>query len=247
MGNRFGSLQPSQINEVIAKSAPRYEARDWNRTHVMNTREAAASFRGPDHTQVVLIGDGLTGGWREHGKHALHAVLSKHWPSPLILGVHGDRSHNVLWRLTHGELPAHLTTNSQVLFSLLVGTHELFCCKNDVPGTIAGILAISHILLQKTRGRLLINALLPRAELVRAPRHNLGLRLHCVNVILHEIADQLSVAFPGRVGFIDCSGCFWANNTQVRVDLFWDGVHPSAAGYRDLATCLRDGLFQFLK
>merc|ERR1712129_395892 len=193
------------------------------------------------------IGDSLTWGFRMRGKDAFKEFLDKNWPSPLLLGISGDRTYNLLWRLTHGELPAHLATNSRALFSLLIGTNDLLCCKNDVLGTLAGILTVANFLLQNTRGKLLVNAILPRKEIMKDPWLGLGLRLNCVNALLREGVDQLAAAFPGRVGFIDCSAYFWVNVTHVRMNLMWDGIHPTEGGYRVLAQCLRDGLMQFLR
>src|SRR5215210_4926080 len=51
---------------------------------------------------VLLVGDSITDGWRGQGKK----VFEQNYGSmdPYNIGIGGDRTQHVLWRLDHGEV-----------------------------------------------------------------------------------------------------------------------------------------------
>jgi len=51
-----------------------------------------------DTTRLLLLGDSITQGWGEQGRPALEAFLDPRW-QPLNLGVSGDQTQHLLWRL----------------------------------------------------------------------------------------------------------------------------------------------------
>jgi lysophospholipase L1-like esterase len=53
-------------------------------------------------TKLLLVGDSITQGWGEQGLPALQRYLEQRW-APLNLGVSGDQTQHVLWRLSGGE------------------------------------------------------------------------------------------------------------------------------------------------
>jgi lysophospholipase L1-like esterase len=80
----------------------------------------------------------------------------------LALGICGDSSSNLLWRLQHGELPANL--NSKV-FWLLIGTNDLArgTCSEEV--TILGILRVAEEIAYHNPGSVVvIQGILPRSS-----------------------------------------------------------------------------------
>lgn len=54
-----------------------------------------------DEAQLVFLGDSITQGWDRAGK----AVWEKYWAPLKVanLGISGDRTEHVLWRLAHGN------------------------------------------------------------------------------------------------------------------------------------------------
>src|SRR5262249_40922682 len=53
---------------------------------------------------VVFLGDSITDGWRGQGK-----IWNEHFGkfNPLNLGIGGDRTQHVLWRIQNGELEGY--------------------------------------------------------------------------------------------------------------------------------------------
>ena len=70
----------------------------WLRAHLQNLNEKEAMSR----VNWVMFGDGLTANWKTTGKD----VMRRHFyrRSVLNLGVDGDMTQDMLWRLGHGEV-----------------------------------------------------------------------------------------------------------------------------------------------
>jgi len=122
-----------------------------------------------------------------------------------------------------------------------------------------GVIACARHLLTHTRGKLLINALLPRGDKRKRGRHKgsgFMSDLGVVNARLNaSIASELHAAFPGRVRFVDCGAAFLlpaasraaaspssAAAEVVERSLLPDRLHPNAAGHRLWARCLEPQL-----
>ncbi len=93
----------------------------------------------------------------------------------LALGIAGDKTNNLLWRIQHGgELPQELQPK---VFWLLIGTNDLTDnCSEDI--VILGILAIvQELRRQRPDSIIVINGLLPRTDwkdgrLIGKEQHN---------------------------------------------------------------------------
>ena len=69
------------------------------------------------------------------------------------------------------------------------------------------------------------------------------------------VLGELRASYPGRVSMVDCGAIFLPPRTtpadpagrvhHVRVELMPDGIHPSPAGSRQWAECLRGALRAF--
>jgi lysophospholipase L1-like esterase len=127
---------------------------------------------------VVFLGDSITERWygTRLGKHD-HADLEEthnvfvelfqrdvgsdeHCIRGLALGIAGDQTPNLLWRLENGELPIVLQPR---IFVLLIGTNDLskdWCSAENV---IVGIVRIVELLLtERPTATVLLHGLLPR-------------------------------------------------------------------------------------
>ena len=84
---------------------------------------------------------------------------------PLVLAIAGDQTQHVLWRLQHGELPRGLASDATVVFSLMIGTNNLgHPHGHSVNETARGVAAVCRLILRRAKGRVLLNALLPRGD-----------------------------------------------------------------------------------
>ena len=178
----------------------------------------------------------------------LASTLSLDFPHKLILACSADQTQHVLWRLQE-ELSASLRSDSSLFIGLLIGTNNLFNAQHSIEHTAQGILAVARMLLERTHGRLLVHALLPRCD-VHLLRQTCEPRLFNATIAVNELVTHginvdLALRFPGRVRREDCGHVFFERSERRnRTALMWrqlfaDGVHPSLEGSRRLAACMR--------
>src|SRR5438045_4068345 len=104
---------------------------------------------------VLFVGDSITDSWRGSGKK----VFEQNYGSmdPLNLGIGGDRTQHVLWRLEHGEVEG---ISSKVAV-LMIGTNNLG--SNTDEEIVADVTKIVHTLHQTLPStKVLLLAIFPR-------------------------------------------------------------------------------------
>ena len=102
---------PPHVNNA-ATPAPRTD-RGWTELH-----EAINARVKQGNIDLVFIGDSITQGWAGAGKEAWEKTFA-----PLHaanLGIGGDRTQHVLWRLDHGNLEG-ITPKAAVI---MIGTNN---------------------------------------------------------------------------------------------------------------------------
>src|SRR5687767_11043374 len=87
---------------------------------------------------ILFVGDSITDGWRKSGKSTFDEVYGP--LDPLNLGIGGDRTQHVLWRLEHGEVEGI----SPKVAVLMIGTNNLGA--NTDEEIAAGVTKIVHTL-----------------------------------------------------------------------------------------------------
>ena len=149
-------------------------------THCHEQMQAAARAYVPRSLgarglRLVLLGDSITESWRgtsvcarRHRCKGVPEILASTLGAltdepPLTLAISGDQTQHLLWRLRNGELSPTMKTDVAAVFVLLIGTNNL-ARGHSSSQTLAGILAVSRYILTETRGKLLINSLLPRGD-----------------------------------------------------------------------------------
>jgi lysophospholipase L1-like esterase len=252
------------------------ELATWLRCHSALLTDARSwSVRGqhPHRRRIVLFGDSITESWRgtSYGVRVgrtsgvpavLNSTLGVRWPNPLPLGIAADCTQHLLWRMQQGELSAAMRSSPRVSFVLLIGTNNLGR-GHSIDETARGVLASAEFLLNATRGRVLVNALLPRGDRRKRGSASARKRGYLVDIKgVNDVLDQqvntrLGGIFPSRVRFVDCGRGFLLDRTQqvhssssmgasieevVRRDLMPDRLHPNAAGHRLWARCLEEAL-----
>lgn len=247
----------------------------WLMQHESRKRAEQAE-RGPALPRLVLIGDSITERWlsRAHLLHRSplslvgfdnssgHRRLPSSWQAPLVLGISGDQTQHVMWRMRQrdhpqgggGELPPRLS-DAPFLAVLCIGTNNIG--NGHLPAeTARGIEAAADMILNATqRARLLVSALLPRGGRMDAPRTRKVCPPRCdangrpfksfapavadVNALLPAAADRLSAAYPGRVALAECGRAIGGPAPASPDPLLApDGLHPNAKGLARWAACL---------
>lgn len=182
-------------------------------------------------SQVLFIGDSITQGWEGAGKD----VWSRYYNhrKALNLGISGDRTQHVLWRLDHG----HLTGVKPKAAVVMIGTNNSNGEDNSVDQIADGVIAI----VQKLRSTLpdttvLLLPIFPRGE---NPNPQRGKILQ-VNQILQKIADDKHIVW------VDFGHRFLDARGVIPGPLMPDFLHLSPAGYALWAEALEPHLARVL-
>src|ERR687897_2614688 len=82
--------------------------------------KAEALKKGP--IQLVFIGDSITDAWRQP---QYNGIYKERWGkyNPLNIGISGDKTEHVLWRLENGELDG--LAGGAKLVVMMIGTNNL--------------------------------------------------------------------------------------------------------------------------
>ena len=218
----------------------------WDRRHIAKLAEIAA---GPKEYDCVFVGDSITHNWEGWCDSADVAVVTAAYASGelkfpngpgravwdelrrtsrlLNLGIGGDRTQNVLWRLDHGEMDGY-----QARFvSLMIGTNNA----DDTPEDRAeGIRAVLAKIAEKQPGAtILLTPIFPSG----ATRDDPGrISREKTNAIIRTFADG------GRIVWLDFNDKFLDADGNLSAEMMPDYLHPLEAGYRIWAEALRPHL-----
>ena len=205
------------------EAAPRPEAGWQDRQKVLNQRAAEAG----EKAQVIFIGDSITQGWEGDGKE----VWAKYYAhrNAVNLGIGGDRTQHVLWRLNNGNIDG-LKPKAAVL---MIGTNNSNG-EDNTPGQIAqGVTVILKKLREKLPGtKILLLAIFPRNENFTAQRGKLAM----INQVLQKNADEQNIFW------IDFGHKFLRADGTIPHELMPDYLHLSKRGYEIWAESIEEKL-----
>ena len=116
------SLAPSAYSHSAVEPAPRNEPWWQDRHKSFNKRVGEVG----EKAQVLFIGDAITQGWEGEGKEVWARYYAHR--NAINLGIGGDRTQHVLWRLDNGNLEGVKPKAAVVM----IGTLE----DNEIRGTV---------------------------------------------------------------------------------------------------------------
>eukprot|EP00545_Synedropsis_sp_CCMP1620_P007316 CAMPEP_0119015116 /NCGR_PEP_ID=MMETSP1176-20130426/10567_1 /TAXON_ID=265551 /ORGANISM="Synedropsis recta cf, Strain CCMP1620" /LENGTH=413 /DNA_ID=CAMNT_0006968385 /DNA_START=11 /DNA_END=1249 /DNA_ORIENTATION=- len=215
----------------------------WRAAFERNKEMAASSFLGEDQQQldVVFLGDSITEMWQGTAMNN-EIKQAKEVPAfwnelflqdnhrALQLGIAGDLSNNLLYRLQNGELPETLNPTA---WWILIGTNDYVdnCARNAI---LVGIMAILDEVLRHNKSaataRVVLNTLLPRGKDKNLLDSNMWQDFMWINDQLECLAQSL----PEQLSFFNGTSLFLTNDGkhQVNHTLMYDYLHPSLEGYK---------------
>lgn len=195
------------------REAPGYEWKERHRTIL--------ALQQTTFPKTLLIGNSITHYWGgvPAAQYKRGESSWKLYMDPAHthnLGFGWDRIENMLWRIYHGELEGF---RAQKVI-LLAGTNNLE--SNTDQEILAGIeFLIQAIRIRQPQAQVKVCGILPR--------RNQEKRIHRLNQGIRGIAHRQHISFgdPGRLLL----------NPQhtINENLFLDGLHPNAEGYRKIA------------
>lgn len=191
---------------------PWMRVRDWCLRFKRNILHP--SRRG---TELVFLGDSITEAWTEVAPDIWESYFGRY--TPLKLGIPGDETQQVLWRIENGELDG---LKPRVIV-LLVGVNNLRNGEWSVAETAAGIEAVLHAIKKKLpEARVLHMALFPAMPSAQDP---LRLKIEATNALLEKLR------LP-HVTFLDIGDALLEADGALTPEVMKDFIHPSREGYR---------------
>lgn len=230
---------------------------------------------------LILYGDSIIEAWREtsvgcpivkHRKErrpvggnlvAFRKVFIERYGPTVAMGIAGDTTGNLLWRLQNGEVPevqpgaivVHIGIND---FGRILGaacldlpppTRRKQICKRtaddfgtvDADNVYFGIKAVIRELWGRCQVPIVLTGLFPTGRMW--PRNVYGKVVPQINRLLAELADSSL----GKLHMIDCSYVV-LNTTTGHIDkrMMPDHLHPSPIAMVRWAECLKPTLDHLL-
>jgi lysophospholipase L1-like esterase len=225
------SLAALAENSAIVP-APRTSPTNWLARHEGFLAEAKQGKFDP-----VFIGDSITDGWRNRGRQVWNNYYTPH--HALNLGIGGDRTQHVLWRIEHGELDG-LKPKAVVL---MIGTNNTGkerdgSPRNSTAEVIEGVTAVvKRIRAKLPQSKLLLLAIFPRG-VVDGPERT---QIKEINTALAKLDDGKMIKF------LDIGKVFLADDGSIPKTIMPDLLHPNAEGYQRWADAIEPSLAAMLK
>ncbi len=216
---------PATAENTAIEPVPRADSKWWmDRHEKMNARVKQGNV------DLLMIGDSITHGWEGRGKGVWEDFYGKR--NAVNLGIGGDRTQHVLWRLENGNIDG-ITPKLAVL---MIGTNN---AGSNTPEEIAeGVTKI----VEKLRAELpemkvLVLAIFPRGTDNRDARRQVNEK---ANAIIAKLADGKMVLYE------DIGAKFLDSDGTLPRDIMPDLLHPNEKGYQIWAEAIEPTLAKIL-
>ena len=182
-------------------------------------------------SQLLFIGDSITQGWEGDARDIWAERFAKY--DAINLGIGGDRTQHVLFRLDNGNLEG-LSPKAAVV---MIGTNNSNGEDNTAEQIAEGVRAI----VQKLRAKLpsmkiLLIPIFPHGENVNPQRG----KIMQANQIIQKLADGENVIW------VDFGHKFINDEGQIPRDIMPDYLHLSKKGYEIWADSIKEPLAKAL-
>lgn len=167
-------------------------------------------------TQLVFVGDSITQGWEGGGKNVWEKFYGPR--KAVNMGIGGDRTQHVLWRLDHGNFDLV----KPKLAVVMIGTNNSNGNDNTAEEIGDGITAIVKRLRERQpQMKVLILAVFPRGEKPNPQREK--------NAKASEIASKL--ADGEMIHYLDIGGEFLEADGTLTREMMPDLLHLNEKSY----------------
>lgn len=183
------------------------------------------------NVDLIFIGDSITQGWESNGKK----VWAKHYGNrnAANLGISGDRTQHVLWRLDNGNLEGI----KPKLAVIMIGTNNSNREDNTAEEIADGIKAIvAKLQMKLPETKVLLLAIFPRQPMPHPQREK--------NAKASELASK--VADGKRVHYLDIGPKFLAADGGIDKEIMYDFLHLTPKGYQIWADAIEPKVAELL-
>ena len=182
-------------------------------------------------SQLIFIGDSITQGWEGEAKEIWAERFAKY--DAINLGIGGDRTQHVLYRLDNGNLEG-LSPKAAVV---MIGTNNSNGEDNSAEQIAEGVRAIVQKLRTKLPStKILLIPIFPRSE---NPSPQRG-KILMTNQIIQKLADG------ENVHWVDFGHKFIDENGRIPREIMPDYLHLSKTGYQIWADSIQEPLAKVL-
>ena len=191
---------------------------------------------------VIFLGDSITQGWEGNGKKAWAETFA---PLKAVnLGIGGDQTGHVLWRITEGK---ELEPLKPKLAVIMIGTNNTG--RHTAEQIAGGIKAIiDELKKQKPGMKILLLGVFPRGnrndadkETKVIPAAKLNKKIAAINEIISKYDDGKTVFFK------DIGKEFLTKDGGLPGDIMPDYLHLSPKGYEIWAKAIKADVEKLLK
>jgi platelet-activating factor acetylhydrolase IB subunit beta/gamma len=204
----------------VVPSAGNWGGTSWLDTHARLVEQVRANA-GP--CDVLLVGDSITIQWGDAWK--------KHFPNlkAINIGIGGDKTQNVLWRLDHGGVEGL----QPKLILLMIGNNNMFFTpETGIESVAKGIeMCMKNLCDRFPKIPIIVAKILPAHE----PNNRFYEDIKKTNAAL----DPLNLESNPNVFVLDMWNDFTTADGKINKELFTsDNIHLSPAGYAAYANLL---------
>lgn len=162
---------------------------------------------------VVFVGDSITARWRA-GEN-----WQKHWGGmrAINMGIGGDQTQHVLWRLQNGDLEGYKAK----VFVVMIGTNNLWDKKAEPSHAAAGVKAVIDLIQTKQpQAKILLMSILPTGEKPNPGRDK--------RMATNEL---ISSFHGGAVEYMDITAKYLQPDATISKEVMHDFLHLAPKGY----------------
>lgn len=189
---------------------------------------------------VIFLGDSITQGWEGAGKKAWADNFA---PLKAVnLGIGGDQTGHVLWRITEGK---ELEPIKPKVAVIMIGTNNTG--RDSAEQIAGGIKAIiDELRKQKPEMKILLLGVFPRAGGIKkddevAPADKLNSKIKQINERIAKFDDGKMIFYK------DFGDKFLDKDGGLSRKIMPDLLHLSPAGYDIWAAAIKDDVVKLLK
>jgi len=195
------------------------------RTDRTTNRQALVLQRAkdaPGDYDIEFIGDSITEGWEGAGKAVWQEFYGKR--KCINMGVGGDRTQHVLWRIDNGQLDVIRAKIAIVMIGTNnSNTNRAGIEDNSTADILEGVTAIvQQIRTRQPDTKIILLGIFPRGATFSPQRG----KILEVNQALARLDDATNIFF------MDIGSKFIQNDGSISRSMMRDYLHPGEAGYR---------------
>jgi len=174
---------------------------------------------------IIFVGDSITQGWEGAGAKVWEEQLAP--LGAINLGIGGDRTEHVLWRLEHGNIDGL----SPAFAVVMIGTNNFGQANpDDESEVLAGVVAV----VEKLR------TMLPRVKVILLDIFPRGEEFNAMRGSILQVNQALQATFEGdsNVTFLPIGHQFIEDDGSINKQIMPDYLHLSEDGYQRWAQAI---------